>query len=392
MRTAPLRLWAVVLCVVCASLVSACGGDSSSNDSEQPTASGGASSAGAYQAQLDKLYEGTYTEPTGDAPKPESGKSIWMVSVDQAVPFAKIASDGVRAATESLGWDLRIVNGKSDPSQQLTGFQQALAAGADGIVVGYMDCPVLRTGLQRAQEAGVPVVAIEASDCDQLKSGDEKLFSHIVNYADGQGFRDWIQSWGEAQATWVIAKTEGKAKAILTHENDTTTTNLAAAGAVRGMKKCPTCKIVETVKFVGPDLGPPLQQKIEQALIRNPDVDAFIAAYDGVLTAGGGANALKASGRLSDMNVMGGEGDASIIKLIRANDGADACIGIPTEWEGYASVDALIRLFAGDDPGKTNSGIGIQVCDADHNLPPEGEAYAPPVDYVAAYEKAWGVE
>jgi ribose transport system substrate-binding protein len=388
------RLALVSALLGCVAALAACG--SGGSDKKTTTAAaadgGGGSTNAAYQQKLDELYKGTYTEPTGDTPAHEPGKKIWMVSVDQAIPFAKYASDGMNEAADSLGWSFKIFNGKSDPNRQLSGIQQALAAGADGIIVGYIDCPVLKTGLQQAKKAGVPVVDIEGSDCDQLKSGDPKLFSHIVNYAGGQGFREWIQSWGAAQAAWVIAKTGGKAKTILTRETDTTTTNLAGKGAIDGMKTCSTCEIVETVDFVGPDLGPPLQQKIEQALIRHPDADSFISAYDGVLTAGGGANALKSSGRLGKIHIMGGEGDTPNIELIASKAGDDACIGIPTGWEGYAAMDAVIRLFAKDDPSKTTSGIGIQVCDREHNMPPAGKAYEPPIDYVAAYKKSWGVE
>lgn len=383
-----------LVAAACTVLLAACGGGS--NDKPAAAAADASpqssSSTSGYQQQLDELYKGTYAAPTGNAPKHEAGKTIWMVSVDQAIPFAKYASDGMKQATESLGWKFKIFDGKSDPNRQLSGIEQALAAGADGIVVGYVDCPVLKTSLQKAKKAGVPVVDVEGSDCDQLNAGDPKLFSHIVNYVNGQGFRDWIQAWGAAQAAWVIAKTEGKAKVILTRETDTTTTKLAGQGAIDGMKKCSTCELVETVDFVGPDLGPPLQQKIEQALIRHADANGFISAYDGVLTAGGGANALKSSGRLNQINIMGGEGDTPNIELIRSKGGDDACIGIPTAWEGYAAIDALIRLFAGEDPSKTSSGIGIQVCDREHNLPPEGQPYEPPIDFVAEYKKSWGAQ
>jgi ribose transport system substrate-binding protein len=387
-----LRLRVAFVLAAAAPALVACGSDSGSSESSASAGGSATADTSQYEARLEELYESTYTEPTGDAPEHEPGKNIWFVSVDQAIPFAKYASDGMKQATESLGWEFNVYDGRSDASRWLGGVQQALAAGADGIVVGYLDCPAVRNALKQAKEKGVPVVNIEGSDCSQLKKGDEDLFSHIVNYTGGEGFRDWMQAWGGAQADWVIAKTGGKAKTIVTRQTDTTTTQLSGKGAIDGMKKCSGCEIVETIDFVGTDLGPPLQQKIEQALVRHPDADSFIAAYDGVLTAGGGANALKASGRLDKLHVAGGEGDAPNIELIRADNGQDACSGIPTGWEGYAAVDALVRLFADQDPSETESGIGLQVCDAEHNLPPEGEAYQPPIDYVAAYQKSWGVE
>jgi ribose transport system substrate-binding protein len=122
----------------------------------------------------------------------------------------------------------------------------------------------------------------------------------------------------------------------------------------------------------------------------NPDANAFVAGYDALLTSGP-SQALKASGRADEMAIMGGEGSVGGIELIY-NGASDAGVGIPPGWEGYAAVDALIRLFAGRDPGEANSGIGIQVYDRDHNLPPEGEPYASPIDYAEAYRGIWGLD
>ena len=174
-------------------------------------------------------------------------------------------------------------------------------------------------------------------------------------------------------------------------ETDLENTKLAGKGSEDEIAACEGCEIVDRVDFVGADFGPPLQEKIEQALIAHPEANGFIAAYDAVLTSGG-ANALKASGRLDDLAIMGGEGSAPGIDLIRENGGMDACIGVPTAWEGYAAFDAMIRIFADEDPSKTSSGLGLQACDADHNLPAEeGVAFEAPIDFVAAYEESWGV-
>ena len=58
-------------------------------------------------------------------------------------------------------------------------------------------------------------------------------------------------------------------------------------------------------------------------------------------------------------------------------------------WEGYQTIDNLVRLFAGEPPA--GSGIGLQVYDLEHNIPADG-GYRPPVDFKAAYREAWGLE
>jgi len=68
-----------------------------------------------------------------------------------------------------------------------------------------------------------------------------------------------------------------------------------------------------------------------------------------------------------------------------------ACIGESPEWESYTAVDALVRLFLHRNPNELDSGNGFQLCDKTHNLPPAGQAYQPPVNFVADFYKLWGV-
>jgi ribose transport system substrate-binding protein len=64
--------------------------------------------------------------------------------------------------------------------------------------------------------------------------------------------------------------------------------------------------------------------------------------------------------------------------------------GYPTGWLAYAGVDGILRLLAGEKE-VGNSGAGLQVFDAEHNLPPKGEPFRPTFDYKQAYREAWGL-
>lgn len=375
--------WVVMLVAASVAVlgIGACG-DSDSSDSGTTTAASGTTEA--YQQKLDELYKGTYTEPTGGPVTPPANKNVWVISTGQAVETSVNAVNAMKEATSKLGWKLNVVDGKFDSSLQLTGINQAVAAKADAIILLYIDCAPVKVGLQKAKSADIPVVGIESSDCTGTP-----LINHVVKYAADMEFKPWIIGWGAAQADWVIGVTEGKANTILSIETDLSTTRLAGEGSKQAFAKCPTCK-VEVLEFVGTDFGPKLQQKIEQSLIKNPDANSFIAAYDAVLTSGG-AQALVSSGRVDELDIMGGEGSVPGIELIYDDKGMDACIGLPTAQEGFAGIDSAVRLIAGEDPSNTNSGIGWQACDKDNNLPPKGESYQPPVDYKATYYGFWGV-
>lgn len=377
---------AAVLVTVLSAVLLACG--ESSDDSASGGGDGATDSAiAAVEERLAELYEGTFSEPTGDPVTAEPGKNIWVLSIGQATPGAVAQTKAVKAAGRDLGWDVTVFDGQFNPTKILSGVEQAVADGADGIVLTYIDCAFAKPALQQAVKRNVAVVATEASDCSEVEPGQPELFDWVVRYGD-LPFREWIQEWGAAQATWAIAKTEGQANALVVVQTDAETTILGGKGATDELDKCPGCEY-EEVEVIGSDLGAGLQEKLEQALLQNPDVNAVLFGYDGLMTAGGTA-ALRSSGRHDELHVMGGEGTAAGIEFIHSGV-SDACVGIPPAWEGYAAVDALMRIFADEDPGAGSSGLGFQVCDEEHNLPPSGQAFEAPVDFKSAYEEIWGV-
>jgi ribose transport system substrate-binding protein len=385
----PRRLFAGLLCACLAlSGLTACGSDSGKSGSSAGAATtGGDSSVSAAKAQLDKLYKGTYQAPPADGAKPEQGKKFWVVSVGQSLTSAAAASKAIKDASDKIGWDTTIFDGKGDPNTMLAGVRQAIAAKADAIAVLYIDCANIQSGLAEAKKAGIKTIAVESLDCDTGDKPGKKLFDHNITYVEGD-FTNWIRQWGAAMGTWAIANTDGKAKMILFKETDIQTTVITAEGTEAELRKCSGCEVVETVNFVATDLGPKLQEKAQQAFLKHPDANVLAVGYDGVLTSGV-LGALRAAGRQGKVKVIGGEGQAPNMDLMREGTGQDAGVGVPTSWEGLAALDAVIHLLGGKEP--QSSGIGLQVYDKDHNLPKSGP-YAPPVDYVAEYYKAWGVK
>lgn len=338
-----------------------------------------------YEKELAKYLTGTYTEPEGVPVKPPPNKDVWVISTGQSIETAQNASKAMEEAGGKLGWNVTIFDGKFESNRELSGIQQAIAGGAEGIVLLYVDCAPVKAGLVQAKDAGIEVVGIESKDCSPSLETN-------VKFAGDLSFEEWERGWGRSQMAWAIAKTKGETRAIVTEETDLAVTRYQGEGWKEQIEKCPTCEIVANAHFVGTEFGPPLQQKIEQALNSNPDANAFVATYDAVMTSGGGAAALRASGRLPEIASMGGEGSKQGIEMIYNESGLDACDGIPTAQTGYEAIAVLARAFGGKDPGAGNSGIGWQICEKGHNLPPKGESYQPPVDYVGAYEKMWGLK
>ncbi|MBS1882838.1 MAG: substrate-binding domain-containing protein [Actinobacteria bacterium] len=395
MRRAKLALvWAVLLLAL-AGVVSACGGGTSTGS--QATTSGASGEGGkapglaAAEAKLQKLYKGTFGQPPSTSPTPPKNQSIWIISCGQAVTGCSVPAAAEKEAVESLGWKATVWDTKQDPNEMLAGIRQAITAKADGITGFAIDCPTIEAALQEAKAAGIPYVAAESFDCSDLKKGAPSLFTSVVAY-NGIPYVDWIKSYGAAQATWNIVKTGGEAKTIEFFENDTAALRAIAAGFDEEMETCGRCEIADTVTFTFAALGPELQEKTQQAMLEHPDANTIQVGYDALLTSGITAG-LRASGHLGQMQIMGAEGAPPNLEMIREENGQDAGVGTPPAWEGYAAIDALVRILAGKKP-TMKTGLGLQVFDREHNLPASGP-YVPigqngkPIDFAKDYQEAW---
>jgi ribose transport system substrate-binding protein len=248
----------------------------------------------------------------------------------------------------------------------------------------------MRRPLEEADDAGIPVVAAESFDCNQTDPGAPELLDYRTTYNGGiEGaypepveYDKYIFDWGVVQAMYAIAKADGKSK-LLGFSDDTALGGLQdQKGYAAEFKKCAGCEFT-LVKFPLAKFDS-IQELTSQQLLKHPEANAVAGAYDAITTSGV-AQAAASSGR--DLLVMGGEGSAAGMDMLR--DGKiTAGAGNPLPWEAYAAIDNLNRIF--NDEETVGSGIGMQLFDKDHNVPPSGE-YKPPFDFVSIYEKAWGV-
>ncbi len=371
-----------VLTLALALAVTACGGGSSSSSTGGGTTEGGSSGnseAETAKAELAKLYKGELGKPASTGPAPEAGKNVWAIVPSFEIAGSKLAVDEFKAGAEEVGWDVTVREGKFSPSEELSEVREAVRLGADAIWLEAIECEAVKAGLLEAQKAGVVVVASNAFDCKQ------PLFTAETEYEPGD-ITAYAKRAGEAQAIWAIAETDAEAKVLLVYENDIQATRILNEAAKQRLEKCATCEIVGEVAITGAEYGPPLQQKVEQALLKYPETTIVNGNLDAIVE-NGVAAAVRSSGK--QLPVLGFEGEPNNVEMIR--NGEQAMTGTyPFGWAAYSAVDAINRLLAGEKE-VGNSGAGIQVIDAKHNLPAKGETYQPPVDYKKYYREAWGL-
>lgn len=379
--------------VAAALLLAGCGGSSDTSGTAAPETGPVAPAASGAAAAGDSglNYKGTLREPDGSPRPAAKGKKIAILSAGQASISSSVPVAAAEAAAKAAGWQTSIYDVQLNPANAPGLVRQAIAAGVDGIILQAVDCPGAKGPLQEAKAKGIKVVGIYSFDCNDpvFKSSDPALFSGQVNYGKdaAAGIGAFTEKYGADQAKAVIAATGGKAKVVFFNSPTVTVLNYTGKGFKDEIAKCKECKIVAEVEFAGSELGPNLQQKATTALLQNPDANAVKSPYTSA-TLLGIAPAVVQSGRASKLYVMGGEGFAPELDLLRANQGVNAVNIAPSDWTGWAAVDSMNSLFNGTEP--VDSGLGWQLVDKRNNLPKSGP-FIPAVDFKAIYKKAWGV-
>lgn len=374
-------------------VLAGCGGG---DDSSGTTSGGGSSSKqlAKVSQQVENLFsaKGTYESPPTTAPKPEPGKNIWLISCGQAFVACIGPMTAAEEATEALGWKHTLFDTKGDTTTASTGIRRAIADGADGIYAFYLDCRYMKAGLEAADKAGIPVVAAQSADCSDTSPGEDSLFDYVSTYTGGLNgpypdkkapFSEWVADWGGSMALWAVDHFEGEAHALIYQDNYGYGSVRVAEGAKRILDECEGCSADIEVFPVELLEGNGMRQRVQQDLLKNPDVNVIIPTYDAITIAGMAEAAQSAA---NDVVVVEGEGTTAGTDFIRNGDAAVGS-GMALEWDSYSALDALNRIFHDQQPVST--GVGIQLFDSERNTPPSGP-YQPPFDYAKIFKQAWG--
>jgi ribose transport system substrate-binding protein len=342
------------------------------------------SAVAAAEANAYKFIAGTETKPPISGPKAVAGKSIHVISCGQAVPGCSLQTNAAVQAGETLGWNVTLVDGAFDANDGYNNsIRQAIAAHADGIILVSIDCNMVTQTLREAKSAGLKVVGQNSFPC-----ADDPSLMTPMNYSSSTpSLSSFGQAEGVAQADYIIAKTDGKAKILDFRFVDNTFAIQITNGFNSEIAKCTGCS-VKDADITLSDFGTPsaFSRKVSSALLAAGDVDAVRVPFDSFITDGVGQAVVNA-GKVANALVVGSGGFEANLNLIRENRGQSAAIASDQQWIGWGSADAMNRVFAGSEPAP--AGIGFKLVDADYNLPPSGD-YRSAVDFKSAYRAVWG--
>jgi len=367
----------------------------SSSSNSSPASSGGstatpATAAADPAAALKKAYAGVVEQPPSTPVKPAVNALAWVVSCGQQVPTCAGPSAAAVAAAKTAGWDSKVCDGKLNPQGWAACIRQGISAKATGIIVIGQDCNSFQAALQEAKAANIPIIGAGGNDCDV--TGGQKLYSATVQSLAKMTNEQWWSELGSLQADWIIGKTDGKAQVLSLQFTDAIWGGWIQDGFTKELATCAGCKVVSTLKVGNADVATgKLPQMFGNALLKAPTVNAVDVPLDGWFFAGL-SQAIQSSGRGAQLAVVGAFGEPGNLDLIRKGIGEDATVAFNAGWIGWSGIDNLARVLA-KQPAQP-AGAGLQVIDADHNLPAAGTPfrYEPAVDFEGAFKKDWGVE
>jgi ribose transport system substrate-binding protein len=365
--------------------LSACGSSSNSKASNKANASGSLLAATRATRQA---FKGT-NRPVAPSPRPAvKGKHVVVISSGQASISSQVPSDAAVAAARAIGWRVDLYDAKLNPSTYAPLVRQAIAAGADGIVLDAIDCQTVQQPLEEAKAKGIQVVPIYAFDCNDPHAGGaaQGLFTGAINFGPKAGDIDrFTEAYGADQANYIIDDSGNKAKILVVQDPEFTVLYYTYQGFKTTIGRSGGSQIVDTLEVTTADLtSGRLVAKIQAELLRHPEATWIKSPYTYVTTLG----IVPASGpKAGQVKVMGGEGYEPELDLLRQGK-ITAVNSISSDWVGWAAIDTMNSLFRREKP--PDSGIGWTIADKNHNLPPSG-GFVPPVDYKAAFKKAWGM-
>jgi ribose transport system substrate-binding protein len=366
-------------------VVAGCG---SSSDSTSSTASGASESSGSGAGGDPQALEAAQKGPTewegpAEAVTPPKQFNLALVTCDNASQGCLAPAEAAEAAAKLLGWDTTLYDGESDPTVQAKRVEQAIADNADGIITESVDGRGIGQALKDAKAAGIPVI----STSNAAAPGEQ---GYQVDISPN------FEQLGKDIANWVIVDSNEGAVLETYVDKEYQSTISTNEGILEGMKACEGCTTRPPVNFVAADLAEKLGPETVANLRANPDVNYIHFAYDPAATFQ--VPAILQAGLGDQVKGSSIIGDEQNLEFIADGQVQAADAVWDNEYQGYASVDQLIRLATGKPPA-VSAGVPERF-KFNENLPsvlltkenlPDGGLYEAPFDYASEYEKLWGI-
>ncbi len=373
MKTVKVTRWLVCALAALAlgGLLAACGSDSSSS-SGGTSAEASSSTADSTGTETTGQYEDEL--PTGPNPVGKAaGKTIGFVSACQNCEAMARMSAAFEDAAEAAGMKVRVYDTKGNPADAAKGVETLLQAGVDAIALGALPPQVVGNAAKAAKEQGVPIFGVDTGIPTSAAEGIT-AFNVEENLPEAQ----------TALTKKMVGEIGPEGKILYLYDKVLPVGMLYDEGLRAGLGKT---EILAEEQIDLTKITQQGQEVTEAWLVKYPEVDAILCAYDASCL--GAYQAVRSAGK--EIPVYGNNGNLENLDLIR--QGADYTTNaLALELQAWLSTDRTISLLNGqkvDDPPLVRD-----LLITGENVPETGvydgsELYG---DFEKAFAERWGVE
>ena len=281
----------------------------------------------------------TTEETTTEEPSTEeTGDAAATSDIEVAVVLKTLSSEywgyvkaGCDAAAADLGIKVNVVGpgAESDIEGQVSMIEQQIGAGCDAIVCAPNDASAAGAALQAAIDQGIPVLAVDTN----VGIEGQTCFVGTSN----------VDAAYEG-AKWAIEQVGSDAKAVIIYgQEGDNTSNMRREGY---QKACDEAGVEVLDALSGQNTTDGATKTMEDMLNAHPGEIKMVFCHNDD-TAIGAMNACKNAG-VTDVTIVGFDGNASAVDLILAGELVKATVAQQPYEMGYQVVEAAVKAINGE--------------------------------------------
>ena len=409
----PKGVASLVLVVLCAVAIAACGSSNSSSSSASGGSSGGASTGAAATGTSSATSSGTgtsassgsggaaqakqlvtqeeqppkFTGPTSKVDLAKAkGKTVYYVSLTEEIPALHEWGVVLAQQLKAAGVTTQKCDAKGSPDGITTCLQQALAAKPAMIVAQALDTKFIASYIARAKAQGIKFVTAQ--------TGTPGI--PTVPGDDAEVTFDYPQV-GRILADWFVADsgcTKGGPQ-VITSTSSRQPSAAEVAGILSEVKKlCPSLSIPSVQNVLIPDWPTKLSTTTRSLLTASPNLNYLLPLYDGMtiymVPAINGILAAKSRVKVASFNAT----PVVIQNELTKTSPLAADVGGPNQWYGVALADQVLRVLAGQ-PAVANENVPLRLFTRDNvgTIDPKKDesTWYGSVNPICEYHKLWGL-
>ena len=306
--------------------------------------------------------------------KPKAHGKLYVVDCDLSLEGCSHISGAFTQAAHAIGYSITQCNGGASANAPAQCFTNAINAHPSAIIVNGIGAESSGGGFAAAKKAHIPIIG--------SFTGDTLPTPGVATEIAGTA----CEQEGKLLGDWVIADSKGHANAMFV---GTTTYNCNVQrlqGFKEALSACTTCTF-KSIEFSIADLTTTLPSQITSAIEANPNVNYIAGTFDQVAL--DATTAVRNQGKAGSIKVVGFDGNAPNLQLVKAGNiqVADIVTGqLDAGWEG---VDAAARVYSGMKvPGDIPPSM---VLVTKQNIGQIGDQFNGATGYVQQFKTMWGL-